>query len=68
MAEEMSAGRPLLVLDRARILCACSREAYLPFNDEERKFFEKITEEELIKIMDESKRNSSRNECEKGDS
>eukprot|EP00978_Attheya_sp_CCMP212_P004004 scaffold8538_cov54-Attheya_sp.AAC.2 len=48
--EERLTDRFLLVLDRARLLCCCSREAYLPFDDEERKKFTGVTQEELEKI------------------
>eukprot|EP00978_Attheya_sp_CCMP212_P037289 scaffold174573_cov47-Attheya_sp.AAC.1 len=48
--EERLKGRFLVVLDRAKLLCCCSREAYLPFDDEERMQFTGVTQEELEKI------------------
>lgn len=47
--DERTEGEFLLVLDRARLLCTCSREVYLPFSNEERRRDAKVAKEEEIK-------------------
>lgn len=47
--EEGLRGEFLLVLDRARLLCTCAREVYLPFTDEERRRDAKVAQEEQVK-------------------